>query len=106
MSIKTKKHVEWSNECLFIQKTPFKKFQKFPNPKLPHPGLSLMFNLEQKDYIGELTESAGLRLVVHDPRRMAFPEDEGILVAPNTLTNIGISMVRNLTYVWCFISAI
>jgi len=44
----------------------------------PRYGLSLTFNVDQDEYIGELAESAGLRVVVHDQKRMPFPEDEGM----------------------------
>ncbi|ESO09372.1 hypothetical protein HELRODRAFT_168352 [Helobdella robusta] len=62
----------------------------------PKYGLSITFNVEEDEYIGETSESAGLRVVVHDPRKMPFPEDEGVLVAPRTLTHIGVRMVREM----------
>ncbi|ESO09382.1 hypothetical protein HELRODRAFT_168363 [Helobdella robusta] len=61
----------------------------------PRYGLSILFNVEQKEYVGQMSQSAGLRVVVHDPARMPFPEDEGILVAPNALTHIAVTMVNN-----------
>ncbi|ESO09388.1 hypothetical protein HELRODRAFT_168369 [Helobdella robusta] len=57
-------------------------------------GLSIIFNVEQSEYIGETTHSAGLKVVVHQPSRMAFPEDDGILVSPNALTHISVTMSK------------
>ncbi|ESO09378.1 hypothetical protein HELRODRAFT_168359 [Helobdella robusta] len=50
--------------------------------------LALLFSKEE--YIEEITESSGLRVVIHDPKRMSFPEDEGIFVSPYALTHIGV----------------
>ncbi|ESO09376.1 hypothetical protein HELRODRAFT_168357 [Helobdella robusta] len=58
----------------------------------PNNGLSIIFNVEQDEYIGEVTQYAGLRVVVHDPKKMPFPDDEGILVPPNALTHIGVQL--------------
>ena len=44
------------------------------------------FYIEQDEYNSLLAESAGIKLVVHDHGDMSFPEDKGILLAPNTLT--------------------
>ncbi|ESO09386.1 hypothetical protein HELRODRAFT_168367 [Helobdella robusta] len=60
----------------------------------PRYGLSILFYLAQDEYVGQLAQSAGLRVVVHDPKRMPFPEDEGILVAANSLTHIGVTMTQ------------
>ncbi|ESO09380.1 hypothetical protein HELRODRAFT_168361 [Helobdella robusta] len=67
---------------------------KYSQKAGPLYGLSVMFNVEQENYIGEISQSAGLRVVVHDPKRMPFPEDEGILVPPNALTHIGVTMIK------------
>ncbi|ESO09384.1 hypothetical protein HELRODRAFT_168365 [Helobdella robusta] len=60
----------------------------------PSYGLSITFNVEQNDYVGEVAQSAGLRVVVHDPKRMPFPEDESIFVSPWTVTQIGLTMTQ------------
>jgi len=56
-------------------------------------GLSLTFNVDQDDYIGDMADGAGLRVVVHDQSQMPFPEYSGIAVNPGQLTYIGASMV-------------
>ena len=53
----------------------------------------MVFNVDQASYIGELSQSAGLRVVIHDTHRMPYPEDEGILVSPGSLTYLGVTMV-------------
>ncbi|ESO09379.1 hypothetical protein HELRODRAFT_168360 [Helobdella robusta] len=69
--------------------------KKFKNAQRSGPlyGLSITFNVDQNEYIGKISQSAGLRVVVHDPKRMPYPEDEGILVSPNTLTHIGVNAI-------------
>ena len=54
----------------------------------------MTLNVEAKEYIGDLAESVGVRVVVHPQDRMPFPEDEGISAAPGELTYVAISMVR------------
>ena len=56
-------------------------------------GLSLLFNTDQDQYVGDLTEGAGIRVVVHNQTDMPFPEDESITVSPGTLTYIGAKLV-------------
>ncbi|ESO09377.1 hypothetical protein HELRODRAFT_168358 [Helobdella robusta] len=41
----------------------------------PKYGLSITFNVQQEEYIDEISQTAGLVVVVHDPKRMPFPED-------------------------------
>jgi len=53
-----------------------------------------VFNTDQGEYVGDLTEAAGIRVVVHNQRDMPFPEDDSIAVSPGTLTYIGASLVR------------
>lgn len=57
-------------------------------------GLSLTFNTDQDEYIGNLAESVGVRVVVHSQSRMPFPEDEGIAAGTGMYTFIGITKVE------------
>ena len=59
-------------------------------------GLELLLNLEQSEYIGELADRAGARIVVHDQAKMPFPDEEGISVSPGTATEIGLRKVNIL----------
>ena len=59
-----------------------------------YSGLSLTINIDQGEYIGDLADHAGIRVVIHPQNTMPFPEDEGISVRPGLLTNVGLRMVR------------
>lgn len=45
-------------------------------------GLILTLFIDQSEYIKQLAESAGVRVIVHDPTEMPFPENSGITVTP------------------------
>jgi len=61
-------------------------------------GLSVTFNTDQDEYVGDLTDGAGIRVVVHNQTDMPFPEDESVAVSPGTLTYIGASLVNQFSY--------
>ena len=50
--------------------------------------------VEQLNYLTSVSDSAGVRLVVHDQRSMPFPEDDGISIGPGTKTFVGFKRVR------------
>lgn len=52
--------------------------------------------IQQNEYIGDLAEAAGMRLVIHNRTYMPFPEDEGFSVMPGTITYVGLTRVRIL----------
>jgi Amiloride-sensitive sodium channel len=56
-------------------------------------GLSLVFDINQDEYIPAFTEGAGIRVVVHDQSEMPFPEYNGIAVSPGYMTYIGATSV-------------
>ena len=58
-------------------------------------GLKLVLNIQQYDYLEELSDAAGARILIHQSRTLPFPEDEGILVGPGKATSVGIKMVCN-----------
>ena len=60
----------------------------------PISGLKLILNIDQDDYLPDMGESAGVRVVVHPQNRMPFPQDEGVLVGPGMLTSMGVRQVR------------
>ncbi|XP_013380995.1 amiloride-sensitive sodium channel subunit alpha isoform X2 [Lingula anatina] len=60
----------------------------------PLYGLSLEMYIEQSEYIGDLSESAGVRVQIHSQRSMAFPEDEGFNIAPGYLTSMAMTRVE------------
>lgn len=60
-----------------------------------YKGLSLDLNIEQEEYVDELTDEAGAIIVVHNARQMPFPYDEGITVPPGFSSSIAIRKARN-----------
>ncbi|XP_038073614.1 degenerin unc-8-like [Patiria miniata] len=75
----------------------FNSFQFGDSLKTNRPGplygLTMELFLEQDEYMPEITEAAGFRLVVHDRDVMPFPEDDGISVAPGSKTAINVRVV-------------
>ena len=60
-------------------------------------GLSLLLNVETEEYL-DFTETVGMKVVVHPPDAMPFPEDEGIIVAPGFATSISIRKVMSVLW--------
>jgi len=68
----------------------------------PKHGLVLIANIQQDEYIDQVGDIAGIRVVVLPQNQIAFPEDEGITVSPGRVTSIGMMQVRNLYLSVCF----
>ena len=62
-------------------------------------GLSLELYVEQDEYMELLTDSAGIRLMIHNQTSMPFPEDQGLSVRPGTKTFVGIKKVGINSYI-------
>ena len=56
-------------------------------------GLKLTLNIEVDDYITALADSAGIRLLIHNPYNMPFVEDEGLSLSPGRANLIGVRKV-------------
>jgi len=54
--------------------------------------------LEHSEYVGDLANDAGIRLVVHNQSIMPFPEDEGVSLSPGARSSVALSMV--CCHVW------
>lgn len=80
------------------------------------PGLSIMLNVEEDEYVRSLTNRVGFKVTVHNVAAMPFPEDEGFDISPGFATSVGVQKVSadywkfleiNLTKVhcmwWCFL---
>ena len=61
-------------------------------------GLHFMLNVEQKEYFGEFTKNAGIKVYIG---MMSFPNEEGINVAPGLSTFIGLTQVQLHFIVLC-----
>lgn len=57
-------------------------------------GLSMELYIEQDEYVPELADTAGVRLVVHPQTSMPFPEDDGVTIAPGTSTSVSLTLVK------------
>jgi hypothetical protein len=56
--------------------------------------LVLHLDIEENEYLGELTEEAGVRVLLHEPGVTPFPYEEGFSVAPGMATSVGLTKVR------------
>lgn len=50
----------------------------------------MLVNIGQIDYIANIGDTSGIRVIVHPQKIMPFPEDEGITVSPGHFTSISI----------------
>lgn len=57
-------------------------------------GLELIVDLRQDDYAPGLEDTAGVRIVIHQQRTMAFPEDDGVTVHPGHFTSVAFKQVK------------
>ncbi|XP_077988549.1 epithelial sodium channel subunit beta-2-like [Glandiceps talaboti] len=60
----------------------------------PLYGLSLQLYIEEGEYIEDIRQSAGVRVVVHDQGIMPFPEDDGFMAAPGFETSVGLRLLE------------
>ena len=49
--------------------------------------------IDQAQYVSDLTEAAGVRLVVHDRSAFPFPEVFGINISPGKVTSLSVRRV-------------
>ena len=63
-------------------------------------GLTMIFNVEQEEYIADMTTVAGVRILVHDQKRTPFPEEDGINIPLGFSTSIGMRMVNDYLYTY------
>lgn len=57
------------------------------------PGLKLILDISQQDYIPYLSSAAGARLMLHQQKSFPFLKDQGIYAMPGTETSIGVLVV-------------
>lgn len=64
-------------------------------------GLQMILAVNRPDYISTTNDMYGVRLVVHSPYSMPFPEDDGVVLKPGQSTSIGIrEVVKYNKVVW------
>ena len=60
------------------------------------PGLKLTLNIEESEYVAELSHDVGARISILPQEQMPFPDDEGISVMPGRVTFIGLRKVSTV----------
>ena len=53
----------------------------------------MLLNIEQWEYVGEITQSAGVRVLIHGHKEMPFPDEAGVSIEPGKSTEIGVQRV-------------
>ena len=51
-------------------------------------------NVQQDEYIGDLTKDAGIRVHIENIGKVPFPYEKGFSVGPGSATSVGIRKVR------------
>lgn len=59
----------------------------------PLKGLKLNLFIESFQYVPELSQTAGARIVIHNQGEMPFPDEEGINLVPGFSTSVGVRRV-------------
>ena len=57
------------------------------------PGLALILNIEQSEYLPNITSKSGVRVVIHPQEHFPFPDDVGVDVSVGMSTSIGLKKV-------------
>lgn len=57
------------------------------------PGLSLVLNLEQNEYLSLFGQSAGARVSISQSNVRPLPEEEGFMIRPGVETSVGLRLV-------------
>ena len=55
----------------------------------------MVINVDQRNYVSESGDIAGVRVIVLPRNQIAFPEDEGITVSTGHSTFVGVTQVEN-----------
>jgi hypothetical protein len=56
----------------------------------------LLLYIEQHEYVGALSESAGARVTIHRHDQQPFPDSHGFNVLPGVQTRVGVRVVSRL----------
>lgn len=59
-------------------------------------GLSLILYMDKEEYLKQISEGYGARVLVHDKDTYPYPLEEGFFVPSSSETQIGLRMVRYL----------
>ena len=87
-------HIDWSPYCTFNRGNTASKWRCQPYVCcLVLSGLSVMLFINQQEYIGSLSQSAGIRFLVHRRDHFPFLEEEGQNAGPGTLSAVKLTLV-------------
>lgn len=56
-------------------------------------GLKMILQVEKFEQAENFLDGSGVRLVIHEPGTLPFPEEEGFTLSPGYETSIGMKMV-------------
>ncbi|XP_020621667.1 amiloride-sensitive sodium channel subunit alpha-like [Orbicella faveolata] len=56
----------------------------------PYGGLTLNLFIETGQYVPEVSQAAGARIVIHNQGEMPFPDEDGINLVPGFSTSVGV----------------
>lgn len=59
----------------------------------PMNGLQMILQVEEFEQVENFLDGSGVRLVIHEPGTVPFPEEEGFTLSPGYETSIGMKMV-------------
>ena len=60
-------------------------------------GLILELNIEQEEYLGQMSPEAGIKLDISPHGEMPFPLERGLSLAPGYATMIGMRKVKEFS---------
>jgi len=65
-------------------------------------------DIEQHEYIDQLTQNAGIAVLISVRGQMPFPYEEGLSLAPGYATSMGLKLVSrfdaNKVFLWTFMA--
>ena len=53
----------------------------------------MTLDLEVEEYVADISESAGVRILIHNQMTMPFVEDQGFSLSPGTDVSVGMKKV-------------
>ena len=58
----------------------------------------MTLDINTDEYLSLMTPDVGVRLVIHHPNTVPFPEDEGVNLLPAFISSIGVTKVSYLCF--------
>ena len=61
-----------------------------------------MLYLQQNEYVKQVSQSAGVRVVIHNASEIAFPQDVGFSVRPGSETYVALKRVSHTFFFYTY----